>query len=326
LRRPVIVGDTILIEPRGCDLKTGEIKTRPHPLTKNDSTWEFVRPGHCCSITSAAPNMFFLRGYFLWYYDMNKDQGMLPFGAIRPGCWINTIPANGVVLFPEASSGCTCSYPIRSTVVLQPKKEQRTWSFAVQHGEQTPVSHLAVNFGAPGDWRDDDGTMWFGYPHPPSTRWQTYGVDFDLHEKFASAPSFFSEHVDGAGIKGTDKPWLYASGSKGMTGCVVPLLGEEDEPTTYTVRLFFLEPENDSPGKRVFSVRLQGEEVLTDFDPYAEANGANVALVKEFSGVRVESGLEIALTPAVENPSEEQMPVIQGIEVIRETSLPTKPG
>ena len=59
LRRPVIVGDTILIEPRGCDLKTGEIKTRTHPLTKNDSTWEFVRPGHCCSITSAGARTCF---------------------------------------------------------------------------------------------------------------------------------------------------------------------------------------------------------------------------------------------------------------------------
>ena len=29
---------------------------------------------------------------------------MLSFGGIRPGCWVNIIPANGLVLFPEASA------------------------------------------------------------------------------------------------------------------------------------------------------------------------------------------------------------------------------
>ena len=114
LRRPVIVGDTILIEPRACNLYTGEVQTRVHPITGADSTWEFVRPGHCCSVTSACPSMFFLRGSFMWYYDMEQDQGMLPFGGIRPGCWINIVPANGLVLFPEASAGCRSS-PSRSS-------------------------------------------------------------------------------------------------------------------------------------------------------------------------------------------------------------------
>ncbi|MCX5758372.1 MAG: PQQ-binding-like beta-propeller repeat protein, partial [Candidatus Hydrogenedentes bacterium] len=219
LRRPVIVGDTILIEPRACDLRTGAIKTRAHPLTGEDSTWEYVRPGHCCSATSACPNMFFLRGYFLWYYDLVKDQGMLPFGGIRPGCWINVIPANGLVLFPEASAGCTCSYPIRSTVVLQPKSEQRTWATCVQNGKLTPVRRMAINLGAPGDWRDDDGVLWFSYPHPPSTDWHNYGVKFALQEQFTGKPDFFCRNFQGINVKGTDKPWVFASGCKGMTRC-----------------------------------------------------------------------------------------------------------
>ena len=60
--------------------------------------------------------MFFLRGYFLWYYDLANDFGMMPFGGIRPGCWINVIPANGLVLFPEASAGCTCKYPLQTSI------------------------------------------------------------------------------------------------------------------------------------------------------------------------------------------------------------------
>jgi hypothetical protein len=32
----------------------------------------------------------------------------------RPGCWINLIPAGGLLLMPEASSGCTCEYPVQA--------------------------------------------------------------------------------------------------------------------------------------------------------------------------------------------------------------------
>ncbi|MBT3379736.1 MAG: PQQ-binding-like beta-propeller repeat protein [Lentisphaerae bacterium] len=40
--------------------------------------------------------------------------------ATRPGCWINTIPAGGVVLIPEASSGCTCGYSVQTSLALYP--------------------------------------------------------------------------------------------------------------------------------------------------------------------------------------------------------------
>jgi hypothetical protein len=318
LRRPVIMGDTILIEPRACDLHTGAIKTRLHPLTGIESTWEFARLGHCCSITSAAPNMFFLRGYHLWYYDMAKDQGMQPFGGIRPGCWINVIPANGLVLFPEASAGCTCSYPIRSTVVLQPKKEQRTWATCVQHGALTPVRHLAINFGAPADWRADDGTMWFSYPHPPRSEWYDYGVNFALDELFIDKPAYFCRNFQGEDLKGTDKPWVFACGTKGIKSFVVPLLDEGQGPARYTVRLFFAETENATPGQRVFTVRLQDAPVLKNFDIVKEAGGTNTALVKEFKGVKVDKGLRVDLAPKENAPAPNAWPVINGIELVRE--------
>ncbi|HRX81825.1 MAG TPA: hypothetical protein P5307_22305 [Pirellulaceae bacterium] len=38
----------------------------------------------------------------------------------RPGCWINTIPAGGLLMIPEASSGCTCDFPIQASMVFAP--------------------------------------------------------------------------------------------------------------------------------------------------------------------------------------------------------------
>ncbi|MCP4643872.1 MAG: PQQ-binding-like beta-propeller repeat protein [bacterium] len=318
LRRPVIVGDEILIEPRACDVRTGAVKKRIHPLTGRDEEWEYVRPGHCCSATSASANMFFLRGYFLWYYDLKKDQGMLPFGGIRPGCWINTVPADGVLLFPEASAGCTCSYPIRSTVVMHPKKQQTTWAMCVQYGDLTPVKQMAVNLGAPGDWRDADGAMWFGYPHPPSTSWHPYGVDFRLKEKFIGESDYTCRSFQGETFADMERPWLYASSARGLTKCEVPLLEEGQGPARYTVRLHFVETEVTAPKTRVFEVRLQGKRVQKNLDIFREAGGANIPLVKEFTGVKVDKDLVLELLPRSEEPGPDQVPILSGIEVIRE--------
>ncbi|HPA46666.1 MAG TPA: PQQ-binding-like beta-propeller repeat protein, partial [bacterium] len=152
LRRPLVVGDKVIIEPRACDLKTGEIETRTHPISGETVPWEFLRPGHCCSITSAAPSGLFYRSYNAAFYDMNNDAGISFFGAIRPGCWINLIPANGLLMFPEASSGCTCSFPLKCSIAFKPRENRapRDWTVFVAHGPKTPVKELAINLGAPG--------------------------------------------------------------------------------------------------------------------------------------------------------------------------------
>ena len=40
----------------------------------------------------------------------------------RPGCWINMIPAGGLLLIPEFSSGCTCSHAIQTSLALVPRE------------------------------------------------------------------------------------------------------------------------------------------------------------------------------------------------------------
>jgi hypothetical protein len=42
----------------------------------------------------------------------------------RPGCWINIIPVGGLVLIPEASSGCSCPYPVQTSIALAPHAEE----------------------------------------------------------------------------------------------------------------------------------------------------------------------------------------------------------
>jgi hypothetical protein len=83
----------------------------------------------------------------------------------------------------------------------------------------------------------------------------------------------------------------------------------------YTVRLHFAETYYGitGEGERVFSVSINGRKVLTDFDPYKEADGYEKPIVKEFTGVDV-TGEEILIefTPNIENPE------INGIEILSE--------
>jgi hypothetical protein len=318
LRRPLIVGDEIIIEPRACDVRTGEIKMSAHPVTGQEVPWEFLRPGHSCSITSASANAIFYRSYCHAIYDLAEDRGLALVGAVRPGCWLSPISANGLFISPEASSGCTCSFPIRSSFVMK-KKELRKpekWTVFIRHGSMTPAKHFAINFGAPGDMKDDEGTLWFGYPRPRTG----YGVKFGLNEKITAGMGAFCYDFKGAPVEDSNRPWLFTSGYLGLERCEIPLIDDTwgESPAVYTVRLGFMALPGDRKGERVFDIRIQGKSVLRNLDIVRAARGQNKAVVKEFSGVAVKDKLTVEFAPRALNPTMTQTPIINSIEIIRE--------
>jgi len=299
-RRPTIMGDTIYIEPRRADLATGEIQMRKHPITGAKVPWEFLRPGHSCGIVTATPNSIFFRSFSGAIVNTKQDTGLQLFGGMRPGCWNSMIPANGLLSMQEASSSCTCSYSLRTTVVLKhkPQKGHAEWAVFISQAADKPVNHLAVNFGAPGDMRAKDGTVWFGYPRPETSvgqgKFANYGIKFNLAE--AGVPEVIQRDWRGRTFAGTDKPWLFTSGLKGVTSFRVPLL-EKGEKGKYTVRLGFTPLKGDQAGARVFDVKLQGKTVLEKFDLVNAAGGVGRVAVKEFKGIAVEGDLRVELTP-----------------------------
>ena len=229
------------------------------------------------------------------------------------------------MLMPEASSGCTCSFPIRCSIALVPKPKKITsnWTVFVAHGAQTPVKHLAVNFGAPGDMRDSDDKLWFAYPRPKAISgigYGRYGVQFDLGDKLAANAGYFQKDYRGVEIEGTDKPWLYTSGCRGMLRCELPLIddGAAQEPGVYTLRLGFVAGVDDQPGDRIFDVKAQGQTILSDFDIIAQAGAVNKSLVKEIRDIKVDNVLVLELLSKNPEAATDQAPVINFVEVIRQ--------
>ena len=105
--RPVINKDTIYAQGGAWDVLTGE--TRPFNFKRS----------YGCGILAGARDLFVFRSATLGYFDLTKNVETEDYGGIRPGCWINAIPAGGLVFAPDASAGCKCSYLNQSWIALQ---------------------------------------------------------------------------------------------------------------------------------------------------------------------------------------------------------------
>jgi len=311
-RRPVIVGETIYTLPYAHDLRTGRLITRTNPITGEQTPFVWTK-AYGCGGASASKHAMFFRSGSLAHYDFTADVGVGNLGGLKPSCWISQIPAGGLWLAPEGSAGCTCAYPIRSTVALRPDPGKRDqWACYGAGIAVTPVKHLALNLGAPGDRRDRAGRVWFAWPRPKSF----FGLKLDVKTVVVEGQGYFRHNPTSTPISNTDRPWVYSSGCVGLSRCVLHLLDKGHKPNTYTVRLHLAELTEARAGQRVFDIKLQGRTVADGLDVVSEAGGQRRALVKQFDGVRIERDLLVELVP-----SGTQKTVLCGIEAVRTGSV-----
>jgi outer membrane protein assembly factor BamB len=104
--RPLINDRTIYAQGGSWDLVSGE-----------DRPFTFER-SYGCGQLAGSRHMLLFRSATLGYLDLSRGSGVENFGGIRPGCWINALPVGGLVLVPDASAGCQCSYQNRSWMAL----------------------------------------------------------------------------------------------------------------------------------------------------------------------------------------------------------------
>jgi outer membrane protein assembly factor BamB len=106
--RPLINDRTVYAQGGAWDLLTGA--ERPFPFKRS----------YGCGQLAGSSRLMLFRSATLGYYDLVEQKGTTDYGGIRPGCWINAIPAGGVVLVPDGTASCKCSYLNQAWIALYP--------------------------------------------------------------------------------------------------------------------------------------------------------------------------------------------------------------
>lgn len=317
--RPIVIEDQIIAEPWSFDLYTGVQKTRPHPLTGQEVPWSIIRPGHHCGMLTGCPNMLMFRSGYTGFYDLTSDSGTRHFAGHRLGCWINAIPANGLVMIPEASAGCVCLFSIASTITMEPRKARHPWTIYSAVGPQTPVRHMHLNLGAPGDRKDARGTIWLAYPRPNPHKVTGLDLKLNLNEARMAGGGYVSFSERSHSVQTSETPWIYNSTARGIIRWTFPLRGKKDGPATYTLKLHFAElDESVRPGERLFDVKVQGKTVLPGVDVAKEAGGTRRGITKLIRHIPVGGALVLELVPRSKSAGERSQPILNAVEVFQE--------
>ena len=310
--RPILVGNKVLAEPWMFDLQTGAQQTRKHPITGEDVPWSIMRTGHHCGmLTGADSGMIMFRSGFTGFMDLEQDAGVRHFAGHRLGCWVNAVPANGLVMIPEASAGCVCLFSIASTIVLEPREARRPWAIYSSVGTTTPVQQLALNLGAPGDRKDAHGTVWLSYPRYTAYQETSLDVKLDLRPQFSDGGGYQNVNENSTGVSNTQTPWLYTSWAQGLNELTLPLLGKDDQPATFSVQLHFADAREAATGVSIFDVQFNGTTVLTDVTLTSTNGKAAAAIVHDVKDVNVTDYLRITLV------AKQGVPLLNAVKVLR---------
>lgn len=113
---PVVVQDILYCEPFAYRLADGT------PV--DGFAWE-KKHRRGCGTVSASASTFYFRQSNPTLFDLQTGEYRKVTTTTRPGCWINMIPAGGLLLIPEASSGCTCNYAIQTSLAFLPRRSAR---------------------------------------------------------------------------------------------------------------------------------------------------------------------------------------------------------
>lgn len=273
---------------------------RINPLTLQEERRSFPKTYGCDGGVNYG-DLFTMRSGTAAFYDMTLESGTVFVSGPRSGCTNSIIPANGLLNIPYYYEGCTCSYPLPVALALVSKGEyHEQWS---SWGESEPaaIQRIGINFGAPGDRKTRDGTLWLDYP--------SVGGPSPIIDVAASPQSVEYNYQHSLFVEGGQGwPWVLGSGAEGLEAFTLKGI----KPGRYTVRLCFSDASNGSAGQRVQTVKLQSRVVLQDLDIVRETGGKLRGLVREFAGVQIDGTMTLALQASRGRSS------ISGIEIVSE--------
>lgn len=209
----ILHNELILTSANSYQASSGAFKLldgSPHlvrnPLTGKLEPWRVSRAYGCNNIV-ASENLLTFRSGAAGFYDLLSQSGTGNLGGFKSGCTANLVVANGVLNAPDYTRTCTCAYQNQTSLALVHMPDMELWAytqFGLDATDGDRVERVGINFGAPGDRRAVDGTMWLEYP---SVGGDSPTVPVAVTGK---GTNYFRRHalqMSGAGL-----PWVASSG------------------------------------------------------------------------------------------------------------------
>jgi len=106
MSRPAIVDDKVFVRPRVISLADGKILGN--------------MPSGGCGTYAFSKHAGFYRAGTVQMWD-HESNAAGTWSRLRPGCWLSTVPACGLLLSPEAGGGCKCQNWMETSIVFIPK-------------------------------------------------------------------------------------------------------------------------------------------------------------------------------------------------------------
>lgn len=227
--------------------------TRIHPLTGGLASKGFGKSHGCRGAQLSAAMDFFRSGSFS-NYDFEDDCGVRNLAGLRPACHPSKTgglglllvadgqgaAANGVPNREDYGSGCDCRFSFLGALAMVPVEKQRNEDWALFSDPRPDLTagairYVNMNFGAPGDRRHTDKKLWLAAPRPvgwwlgidlPCLAEFYDGTQPDVrrgqHDFYGSTRSY-RRNADRLAISGTDQPWVYTSGYRGLKSVTLGL-------------------------------------------------------------------------------------------------------
>ncbi|HEV8292436.1 MAG TPA: PQQ-binding-like beta-propeller repeat protein, partial [Tepidisphaeraceae bacterium] len=299
----MIRGKMVLKESSAADLITGAPLIQNDPITGLLHEWTWSRQ-YGCNTPIASQNLLTFRSGAAGYYDLARLGGTGNFGGFRSSCTNNLIVAGGLLVAPDYTRTCTCSYQMQTSLALVPDSETEMWTFTGANVDAAEhVRRIGINLGAPGDRVDENGTLWLEYPSvggkSPSVKVAAAGEKME----------FFRRH---ASVMSGPMPWVTASGARNIKSLKVTLGADGVEWRPYIVRLYFAQPGSAKAGENAFDVLINGVRFEKGLDVLAAAGGADRSLMREYRGI--EMGSEVL----IELKAKKGSTVLNGVEILPE--------
>ena len=133
MSKPAIVGDRLIVEPAIYNIHTGEREQLNLP-----------KAGHGCAHFAMSEHAVFYRGGSCTMFDFDANV-FSKWERLRPDCWVSTIPAQGLILSPEAGGGCSCGLWYETSMAFAPIS--RTPIAIIGHTDDSKRNYLNETYG-----------------------------------------------------------------------------------------------------------------------------------------------------------------------------------